>query len=44
VQVSRAEQEVVVQRFLSAVRSGDMRALLEVLAPDVIVVADGGAS
>ena len=41
-QVSRAEQEAVVQRFLSAVQSGDVRALLDVLAPDVVVVADGG--
>jgi RNA polymerase sigma-70 factor, ECF subfamily len=42
VQVSRAEQEAVVERFLAAVRGGDMRALLEVLAPDAVMVADGG--
>ncbi len=41
-QVSRAEQEAVVERFLSAVRGGDMQALLDVLAPDAVLVADGG--
>jgi RNA polymerase sigma-70 factor (TIGR02957 family) len=42
VQVSRVEQQKVVERFLVAVRSGDVEGLLEVLAPDVVVVADGG--
>ena len=42
VQVSRLEQQAVVERFLDAVRSGDLEALLQVLAPDVVVVADGG--
>jgi RNA polymerase sigma-70 factor (TIGR02957 family) len=42
VQVSRAEQETVVERFLAAVRIGDMQGLLDVLAPDVVVLADGG--
>jgi RNA polymerase sigma-70 factor (ECF subfamily) len=41
-QVSRAEQDAVVQRFLAAIRGGDLRGLLDVLAPDVVVVADGG--
>jgi RNA polymerase sigma-70 factor (ECF subfamily) len=40
--VSRAEQEAVVARFLAAVRGGDLRGLLDVLAPDVVLVADGG--
>ena len=40
--VSRAEREAVVQRFLAAVRSGDLQGLLDVLAPDVIAIADGG--
>jgi hypothetical protein len=31
-----------VDRFLAAVRNGDLQALLDVLAPDVVVVADGG--
>ena len=42
VQVSQAERQAVVVRFLAAVRSGDIQALLEVLAPDVVVVSDGG--
>jgi RNA polymerase sigma-70 factor (ECF subfamily) len=41
-QVSRAEQTAVVDRFLAAVRGGDLQGLLDVLAPDVVVVADGG--
>jgi RNA polymerase sigma-70 factor (TIGR02957 family) len=40
--VSPAEQELVVRRFLAAVRGGDLDALLGVLAPDVVMVADGG--
>jgi RNA polymerase sigma-70 factor (TIGR02957 family) len=40
--VSRAEQEQVVTRFLIALQRGDLEGLLDVLAPDVIVVADGG--
>jgi len=42
VAVSATEQQEVVDRFLAAVRSGDLQALLDVLAPDVVVVADGG--
>lgn len=42
VQVSRAEQSAVVDRFMRAVRGGDLQALLDVLAPDVVIVADGG--
>jgi RNA polymerase sigma-70 factor (TIGR02957 family) len=42
VQVSVTEQTAVVERFLSAVRSGDIDGLMAVLAPDVVVVADGG--
>ena len=42
VQVSRAEQEAVVERFLAAIRGGDLPGLLDVLAPDVVAVADGG--
>ena len=41
-QVSRAEQTAVVERFLAAVRGGDLLELLDVLAPDVVVVSDGG--
>jgi len=44
VAVSRNEQEAVVERFLAAVRGGDLQQLLDVLAPDVVVVADGGGA
>lgn len=40
--VSRAEQQQVVDRFLAALTAGDLQGLLDVLAPDVVVVADGG--
>ncbi|MWK34680.1 sigma-70 family RNA polymerase sigma factor [Actinomadura sp. J1-007] len=42
VRVSRSEQEAVVERFLSALRTGRLQELLEVLAPDVVLIADGG--
>jgi RNA polymerase sigma-70 factor (ECF subfamily) len=42
VSVSATEQQEVVDRFLAAIRQGDLRGLLDVLAPDVVVVADGG--
>ena len=42
VQVDRTEQERVVERFLASVLSGDLQGLLDVLAPDVVAVADGG--
>jgi RNA polymerase sigma-70 factor (TIGR02957 family) len=40
--VSATEQQVAVDRFLAAVRHGDLQDLLDVLAPDVVLVADGG--
>jgi RNA polymerase sigma-70 factor (ECF subfamily) len=40
--VSRTEQEQVVERFLAAVSTGDVQGLMDVLAPDVVAVADGG--
>ncbi len=40
--VSTAEQQVAVNRFLAAIRHGDLQGLLDVLAPDVVVVSDGG--
>jgi RNA polymerase sigma-70 factor (ECF subfamily) len=42
IQVDRAEQQQVVDHFLTAVRTGDLQALLDVLAPDAVLVADGG--
>lgn len=41
-EVSRTEQQEVVERFLAAVMTGDLQGLLDVLAPDVVLVADGG--
>jgi RNA polymerase sigma-70 factor, ECF subfamily len=40
--VSTTEQQEAVDRFLAAIRNGDLHDLLQVLAPDVVVVADGG--
>jgi RNA polymerase sigma-70 factor (TIGR02957 family) len=40
--VSRSEQEQVVERFLAALTTGDLHGLMDVLAPDVVLVADGG--
>jgi RNA polymerase sigma-70 factor (ECF subfamily) len=40
--VSSTEQQQAVDRFLAAARQGDVQALLDVLAPDVVLVADGG--
>jgi RNA polymerase sigma-70 factor (ECF subfamily) len=40
--VSPTEQQQVLERFLAAVKQGDLQGLLDVLAPDVVVVADGG--
>jgi RNA polymerase sigma-70 factor (ECF subfamily) len=41
-QVDRMEQERVVELFMSAVTTGDVQGLMDVLAPDVVLVADGG--
>jgi len=42
VRVSRSEQQAVTERFLAALRSGQLQELMEVMAPDVILIADGG--
>ncbi|MGW7048697.1 RNA polymerase sigma factor SigJ [Streptomyces avermitilis] len=42
VPVSRSEQQAVVERFLAALRTGQLQELLDVMAPDVILIADGG--
>ena len=42
VRVDAAEQEQVVERFLAALNTGDLQGLMDVLAPDVVAVADGG--
>ncbi len=41
-EVDRAQQRAVTQRFLAAASGGDIGELLAVLAPDVILIADGG--
>ncbi|MGD9531425.1 MAG: RNA polymerase sigma-70 factor [Pseudonocardia sp.] len=41
-QVSRAEQQAVVERFRVALRTGRVQELMDVLAPDVVLIADGG--
>jgi RNA polymerase sigma-70 factor (ECF subfamily) len=40
--VSVGKQQLVVERFLTVLKSGDIQGLLDVLAPDVVLVADGG--
>jgi RNA polymerase sigma-70 factor (TIGR02957 family) len=42
IRVSRSEQQAVVERFLVAVRTGQLQELMELLAPDVVFIADGG--
>lgn len=41
-QVDPGERARVVERFLAALSTGDVRDLMDVLAPDVVLVADGG--
>ncbi len=42
VAVDRAEQQSAVDRFLAALRTGDLQGLMDVLAPDAVAIADGG--
>jgi RNA polymerase sigma-70 factor (TIGR02957 family) len=42
VQVSQSEQQAVVDRFLVALQTGQLQELMEVMAPDVVLIADGG--
>jgi RNA polymerase sigma-70 factor (TIGR02957 family) len=41
-QVDPDMQKRVLERFMEATRTGDLSALLDVLAPDVVMVSDGG--
>jgi RNA polymerase sigma-70 factor (TIGR02957 family) len=41
-EASREQREEVARRFLAATAGGDLTALLELLAPDVTMVGDGG--
>lgn len=40
--VSEQERRTVVARFLTALETGDLAGLVDVLAPDVVLVTDGG--
>jgi len=40
--VDRSQQEAVVRQLMAALRGGDLQALMDVLAPDVVAVGDGG--
>ena len=42
VRVSQSEQQAVVQRFLVALRTGQFQELMDLMAPDVVLIADGG--
>ncbi len=42
VQVSRSEQQAVVERFMVAFRTGQVQELMEIMAPDVVLISDGG--
>jgi len=42
VHVDRDEHKRAVERFLAALESGDVQGLLDVLAPEVVLLADGG--
>ena len=40
--VDPAEQQAVVDKFMAALDGGDLRSLMDVLAPDVVLITDGG--
>lgn len=42
VDVDHREQRQVMDRFIAAISTGDIQSLLDVLAPDVVLVTDGG--
>jgi RNA polymerase sigma-70 factor (ECF subfamily) len=42
VTVSESEQQAVVERFLDALQSGQVQELMDLLAPEVVLIADGG--
>lgn len=41
-ETSHAQYQRVLQQFMHAATTGDVQALMDVLAPDVVLVADGG--
>ena len=42
VEVDRTEQQRAVARFLAALQTGDLQSLMDTLAPDAVLIADGG--
>jgi RNA polymerase sigma-70 factor (TIGR02957 family) len=40
--VGSTQRDVVIKRFMSAVATGDLQSLMDVLAPDVVLITDGG--
>ena len=40
--VSVAERDAVIERFRAATETGDLQGLMDVLAPDVVLMTDGG--
>ncbi|WP_329438512.1 RNA polymerase sigma-70 factor [Streptomyces canus] len=42
VRVSRSEHKAVVARFVAALHTGRIEDLMEIMAPDVVFIADGG--
>lgn len=40
--VSTAERDAVIERFRAATAGGDLQSLMDVLAPDVVLMTDGG--
>ncbi len=40
--VSAEERDRVIERFMAAAATGDLQSLMDVLAPDVVLVSDGG--
>ncbi|WP_068280012.1 RNA polymerase sigma-70 factor [Aldersonia kunmingensis] len=41
-QVDRAQQLAAVEKFMAALSTGNVQGLVDVLAPDVVLIADGG--
>jgi RNA polymerase sigma-70 factor (ECF subfamily) len=41
-EVDRTEQRRAVARFLTALQTGDLQGLMDALAPDAVLIADGG--
>jgi len=41
-QIDRAQQMATLEKFMAAISSGDVLGLVGILAPDVVLIADGG--